>query len=88
MRPVWKASIHFDTFTIIEQANQLHHDNEPAHSTALVQAVLLKHHITQICQPPYSPDLAPCHFRLFPKLKSLLKGKIFVNATFVNVTIT
>lgn len=24
-------------------------------------------------QPPYSPDLAPCNFFLFPKLKSMLK---------------
>ena len=26
---------------------------------------------------PYSPDLAPCNFWLFPKLNSLLKGKRF-----------
>ena len=25
--------------------------------------------ITQVTQPPYSPDLAPCNFWLFPKLK-------------------
>jgi hypothetical protein len=30
---------------------------------------------------PYSPDLAPCDFWLFLKLKSPLKGRIFVNAT-------
>jgi hypothetical protein len=40
---------------------------------------LAKHHITQLCQTPYSPDLAPCDFRLFPKLKSPLKGSRFVN---------
>jgi hypothetical protein len=27
--------------------------------------------------PPYSPDLAPCDFRLFPKLKTALKGHRF-----------
>ena len=27
--------------------------------------------------PPYSPDLAPCDFYLFPKLKSKLKGHHF-----------
>jgi hypothetical protein len=64
-----------------ERADQLHHDNAPAHSTALVQAFLAKYHVTQVCQPPYSPDLAPCDFWLFPKLKLLLKGRIFVNAT-------
>jgi hypothetical protein len=34
---------------------------------------LAKHHITQVCQPPYSPDLALCDFWFFPKLKSPLK---------------
>ena len=37
----------------------------------------VKHHITQVTQPPYSPDLAPCNYWLSPKLKSLLKGKRF-----------
>jgi hypothetical protein len=32
-----------------ERADQLHHDNAPAISTALVQAFLAKHHITQVC---------------------------------------
>jgi len=57
------------------------YDNALAHSTALVQAFLVKHHITQVCQSPYSPDLAPCDFWLFQKLKSPLKGRRFVNAT-------
>ena len=56
-------------------------DNSLAHSTAFVRAFFLaKHQITQqVCQPPYSLDLAPCDFWLFPKLKSLLKGKKFVS---------
>ena len=28
-------------------------------------------------QPPYSPDLAPCDFFLFPKLKKPMKGRRF-----------
>jgi hypothetical protein len=28
---------------------------------------------------PYSPDLAPCNFWLFPKLKLTMKGKHFVS---------
>jgi len=42
---------------------------------------LANYHITQVCQPPYSPDLAPYKFWLFPTLKSPLKGRIFFNAT-------
>ena len=26
-------------------------------------------------QPPYSPDMAPCDFFLFPKIKRTLKGR-------------
>ena len=69
-----------------ERADQLHHDNAPARSTALLQASLTKHHITQFCQHPYSPDLAPCDFSLFPKLKSPMKGRRFVNATVTQYT--
>ena len=29
--------------------------------------------------PPYSPELAPCDFWLFPKLKSALKGQRFAD---------
>jgi hypothetical protein len=28
---------------------------------------------------PYSPDLAPCDFFLFPKMKLKLKGRLFDN---------
>ena len=38
---------------------------------------LAKHQITQVTQPLYSPDLVPCDFWLFPKLRSLLKRKRF-----------
>jgi hypothetical protein len=30
-----------------------------------------------IPHPPYSPDLAPCDFFLFPKMKMKLKGRRF-----------
>ena len=58
---------------------QLHHDNAPAHASRLVQSFLVKHQITQVTQPPYSTDLAPCNFWLFSKLNSPLKGKRFQN---------
>jgi len=32
---------------------------------------------TIIPHPPYSPDLAPCDFFLFPTMKKTLKGKRF-----------
>lgn len=33
--------------------------------------------MTIIPHPPYSPDLAPCDFFLFPKMKFKLKGRRF-----------
>ena len=56
---------------------QLHHSNTPAHSSHLMQSILVKHQITQVTQPSYNPDLEPCDFWLFSKLKSPLKGKRF-----------
>jgi hypothetical protein len=35
--------------------------------------------ISAMVHPPYSLDLAPADLRLFPKLKSLLKGKHFLD---------
>jgi hypothetical protein len=35
---------------------------------------LTKNNMTVVSHPPYSPDLAPCDFSLFPQLKIKLKG--------------
>jgi transposase len=56
---------------------QLHHDNAPAHSSHLIQSFLAEHGIPVVRQVPYSPDMAPCDFWLFPKLKRPLKGSRF-----------
>ena len=55
----------------------LHHDNAPAHTALSFREFLAKKNIPVRPHPPYSPDLAPCDFRLFPKLKSKLKGHHF-----------
>jgi hypothetical protein len=49
---------------------QLHHDNAPAHSLHLIQTFLAKHSITVVHQAPYSPDMAPCDFWLFPQVEN------------------
>lgn len=58
---------------------KLHHDNAPAHTALRVQDFLAKHQIPVVPHPPYSPDLAPCDFWLFPRLKFHLKGKRFAD---------
>ena len=44
-----------------------------------VKQFLANKNITLLEHPPYSPDLAPCNFCLFPKIKSVLKGTHFVS---------
>ena len=51
------------------------HDNAAAHKCALVQDFLKEEHVTQLPHPPYSPDLSPCDFFLFPLLKKTLSGR-------------
>ena len=55
----------------------LHHDNAPSHTLLVVQQFLAKKNIPVITQPPYSPDLAPSDFWLFPILKMGLNGTRF-----------
>ena len=54
-----------------ERAHRLHHDNAPAHSTALVQVFFLggKYHITQVCQAPLQPIFVSLPLLAFPKAK-------------------
>ncbi|UYV78701.1 SLIT2 [Cordylochernes scorpioides] len=53
----------------------LHHDNAPAHTSLLVRDLLAKNNTLMMPQPPYSPDLPPCYFFLFPKLERPMKGR-------------
>ena len=46
-----------------------HQDNTPVHNSILVTDYLTKMGIKTVPHPPYRPDLAPCDFRLFPKLR-------------------
>jgi len=59
------------------QTWMLHHDNAPAHASLLICSYLAKHQTSVVPHPPYSPDLAPADFFLFPKLKTTLKGRSF-----------
>ncbi|CAK9801815.1 Histone-lysine N-methyltransferase SETMAR [Anthophora quadrimaculata] len=40
---------------------------------------MTKHHIFLPQHPPYSPDLAPCDYFLFPKLHLAMKGNRFTS---------
>jgi len=66
----------------------LHHDNAPAHNALSVKRYLAKNNIPVMEHPPYSPDLAPCDFFLFPKIKSVLKGTRFESVDAVKAKAT
>ena len=54
-----------------------HHDNIPAHTSAIATAKLFDLRYETLSHPPYSPDLAPTDYLLFPNMKTWLRGKRF-----------
>ena len=56
---------------------KLLHDNTPAHKSTTVQEYLKASGLDVLDHPPYSPDLSPCDFWLFPRLKKMLPGHRF-----------
>jgi len=56
-----------------------HHDNAPAHTSALAKTKLVELGYELLTHPPYSPDLAPCDLFLFPNLKKSLAGQKFAS---------
>lgn len=59
------------------RGRKLHHDNAPAHTAAATREFLSEQGISTLPHPPYSPDLAPCDFWLFPTMKRMLRGRRF-----------
>jgi len=53
------------------------HDNAPAHRTLATQKKLACLGFQCLDHPPYSPDLAPPDYHLFPGQKNQLKGSKF-----------
>jgi len=55
----------------------LFHHNAPAHSSGAVAAKLMELEFQLIPHPPYSPDLFPLDYYLFPNMKKWLAGRRF-----------
>ena len=53
----------------------LHHDNASSHTARATTAAVQRLQFDICPHPPYSPDLAPCDFYLFSKLKDAIRGK-------------
>lgn len=52
-------------------------DNAPSHTSHVAMAAARQCGFELLNHPPYSPDLAPSDFYLFPKLKSVLRGRVY-----------
>ena len=57
------------------------HDNAPAHQALATQKKLAYLGFQCLDHPPYSLDLAPSDYQLFPGLKKQLKGRHFLSDT-------
>ena len=66
----------------------LHHDNAPAHAAISIQQFLAQKQLPVLSHPPYSPDLAPCDFWLFPKVKAVVKGTHFESVQDIQARVT
>jgi hypothetical protein len=55
----------------------LFHDNAPSRNAAIVKKFLANRNVAVFHHPPYSPDLAPADYFLFPKFEFSLRGRHF-----------
>ena len=48
----------------------------------------MKKQICVIDHPPYSPDLSPCDYFRFPKLKTTMKGAFYDDVSTIQAAVT
>ena len=65
-----------------------HQLNAPPQKTKKVNEFFMKKRISLINHPPHSPDLSPCDYFLFPKLKTKMKGAFYDDIPAIQVTVT
>jgi len=63
-------------------------DNARAHKAASVCQFLTPKNVTTLYHPPYSTDLSPPDYFMFPKLKMKLKGLHFVDVAKIQEAVT
>jgi len=62
----------------------LYWNNAPVHTAATVQEFLAAKGVKTIPHPPFSPELAPADYFLFPRIKTELAGRTLIANTFKN----
>jgi histone-lysine N-methyltransferase SETMAR len=68
------------------------HDNARPHTAVSIKRFFAKQDIPEVNHPPpprpYSPDLSPPEFFLFPEIKSTLKGRRFEDTEDIKRNVT
>uniref|UniRef100_A0A8D8SVK0 Histone-lysine N-methyltransferase SETMAR n=1 Tax=Cacopsylla melanoneura TaxID=428564 RepID=A0A8D8SVK0_9HEMI len=67
---------------LVKKKNLVFHENAPAHSSAVVAAKFNQLGYELSPRPPYSPNLAPCNYFLFPNLNIWLRERSFTSKDF------
>ena len=50
----------------------------PLHKCEVVKSFLASEKVKVLNHRPYSTDLSPCDFFLFPRLKKMLSGEVYI----------
>jgi len=72
----------------IARTLMLHHDNVPCHTAVSINEFLAERKHSCGSSAPYSPDLSPCDFFLFPWLKNHFKRRHFGTLDNIQKSIT
>ena len=54
-------------------------DSTSSHKCEVLKSFLASEKVKVLNHPPYSPDLSPCDFFLFPRLKKMLSGNKYTS---------
>ena len=62
-----------------KRPSHLLHDNASSHKCEVVKSFLASEKVKVLNHTPYSPDLRPCDFFLFPRLKKMFSGNKYTS---------
>ena len=65
--------------SVLKKVKEFLHDNASSHKCEVVKSCLASEKVKVLNHPPYSPDLSPCDFFLFPSLKKMLSGNKYTS---------
>ena len=77
LQDILRPKIRHERSAMFAPSVLIFHDNARPHAPGSISKILEKYGWQVLLHPPYSPDMSPPAFDLFPKLKKPLRGKRF-----------